>query len=141
MWASYAFLTLTVLAVCNYIIIANVRGNQHLFGSERKLTVTLFIVTDVSLTTLLPWCICIIIPPDIWSKVSLVTYVRVTNAAIALYFASSLVNPLIYAIRMQEFRKALRELFLQKDSEKCACHGTVRIQYRLFATVNSRLRQ
>ena len=34
-----------------------------------------------------------------------------------LYYVSSLVNPLIYAIRMEEFRKAVKELFCAKKPD------------------------
>ena len=37
---------------------------------------------------------------------------RITNSFSTLYLSNSMVNPLIYAVRMQEFTKAARKRFL-----------------------------
>ena len=41
----------------------------------------------------------------------------VVEAFHVLFYANSLVNPLIYAIRMQEFRKAVKELICENTAE------------------------
>lgn len=78
-------------------------------ASERKLSVTLFLVTIVAILTFLPEAIFLFIPNNIRIQLFPAAY-----TLHVLYYASSLVNPLIYAIRMEEFRKAVKELFCAK---------------------------
>ena len=111
----YIFLTLLIITVSYVIIIIKVKSNpppQHFsaVASERKLSVTLSIVTVVSILTILPAFIWIAIVRDIASQMSLATFVSIHSTVSLLYYANSIVNPLIYAIRMQEFRKAVKEL-------------------------------
>ena len=126
LWISYIVLTLLIQIISYVVITEKVKSNprpRH-FGSvisDRKLSVTLFIVTVVSILTILPWAICAVIPIGIRKQKiqSLIIY-----TVYVLYYASSLVDPLINAMRMQGFRKALKKLFLQKDygvnwSSKC----------------------
>ena len=101
---SFNVFTLLILTISYVVIVVKVKSNPppQLFGSlasDRKLSVTLLIVTVVSLLTILPWAIQHARSP---SKV-----VRIVETTV-LFYANSLVNPLIYAIRMQEFRKALK---------------------------------
>ena len=84
---------------------------------ERKLTVTLFIVTLVSLLTWLPWII--------WRFITYNTVIddtkakdTVENTLTVLYFANSLVNPILYAIRMPDFKRALVSLFLCRAHQR-----------------------
>ena len=114
-WASFSAVTLLVLAVCYIIIIVNVQSNPHSqhHGSihkERKLLVTLFIVTGVSVLTILPMAIYKLMPQHIKGKWHSASRVDVHDTLAVISFSSSVVNPLVYAIRMQEFRKALRNL-------------------------------
>ena len=113
--ASFSLLTLLVLTVSNIIVIVNVQRNPHSqnHGSihmERKLSVTLFIVTAVSVLTILPCAIYKSVPGHLLEELSKASRVEIFHMLVAIYFASSIVNPLVYAIRMQEFRKALRNL-------------------------------
>jgi len=114
-WVSFSAVTLVVLAVCYIIIIVNVPNNPHSQhrGSiikERKLSTTLLIVTGVSISTFLPWAIQNSMPEDIKKKWHSASNVDLHKGIAVLYYANSLVNPLVYAIRMQEFRKALGNL-------------------------------
>ena len=115
-FACYTFLTLLVITVCNVIIIIKVRSNPppqyfSAVASERKLSVTLSIVTAVSILTILPISIWMAVSHDKFSQTSLsATDVQINETFMLLYCANSIVNPLIYAIRMQEFRKAFKEL-------------------------------
>ena len=121
--ASYIFLSLLILTVSYVIIISTVKNNPHfpnagpVLSQERKLTVTLFTVTVVSVLTILPWVIWIVIAHHIQSKLCHTVSLRIDYSFRVLYFFNSMVNPLIYAIRMQEFRKAARKLFSTKTSE------------------------
>ena len=116
--ASYFFLCLLILTVSYAIIISTVKNNPPspnagpVLSTERKLTVTLFIVTVASFLAILPLVIWIVIAHHMRSKLCPAVFVRITNSFLTLYLFNSIVNPLIYAVRMQEFRKAARKLFL-----------------------------
>ena len=116
--ASYSFLCLLILTVSYAIIISTVKNNPPspnagpVLSTERKLTVTLFIVTVVSFLAILPFVIWIVIDHHMRSKLCPAVFVRITNSFLTLYLFNSIINPLIYAVRMQEFRKAARKLFL-----------------------------
>jgi len=121
-WALYCFLTLLLLTI-SYAII-NFRVNKNPLPlhsgsvvSDRKLSLTLFIVTVVSILTILPDAIWVSIPHDVRGQVSHGTKIRIRLTAIVLYLANSIVNPVIYAIRMQEFREAVKHLTCEKTHE------------------------
>ena len=113
-FACYTFPTLLIITVSYVIITINVKSNplpQH-FGavaSERKLSVTLSIVTVVSILTILPASIWM---TTVHNRGSMFheAFHRILAIVFFVYFANSILNPLIYAIRMQEFRKAIKEL-------------------------------
>ena len=121
--ASYIFLSLLILTVSYVIIVSTVKNNPPspnagpALSQERKLTVTLFTVTVVSVLTILPWVSWIVIAYHIQSKLCPAVFLRIYFSFELLYSFNSIVNPLIYAIRMQEFRKAARKLFSTKKSE------------------------
>ena len=108
--ASYSVITFLILAVSLIIIIIIVKVKnspppQH-FGavaSDRKLTVTLSIVH-------------VVIPATIWNQLSPAQISVITGAAIVLFYANSMVNPLIYTIRMQEFRKMLQKVICKTET-------------------------
>ena len=116
-FASYIFLSLLILTVSYVIIISTVKNNPPFpkagpaLSQERKLTVTLSTVTVVSVLTILPWVIWSVIALLIQSKLCSAVFFRIYLSFDLLYLFNSIVNPLIYAIRMQEFRKAARKLF------------------------------
>ena len=121
-FATYTFLIVVILTLSNAIIISTVKSNPlspnagPALSKERKLTVTLLIVTVVSILTILPAVIWTVIPHRITirSKLCPAAFFRITKSLFALYFFNSIVNPLIYAVRMQEFRKAATKLFCTK---------------------------
>ena len=120
--ASYCFFTLLLLTVSYVIINFRVNKNPHPLhsgsvASDRKLSVTLFIVTVVSILTILPDAIWLSIPHDVLGQLSHGTKIRIRLTAIVLYLANSIVNPVIYAIRMQEFREAAKHLTCEKTRE------------------------
>ena len=122
-YASYIFLSLLILTVSYVIIISTVTNNPPspnaglALSQERKLTVTLFTVTVVSVLTILPWVIWIVIAHHIQSKLCHAVSLRIDHSFRVLHFFNSMVNPLIYAIRMHEFRKSARTIFSTKTSE------------------------
>ena len=113
----YTFLTLALLiiTVSCVIVTIKVKSNpppQHfcVVASERELSVTLSIVTVVSILPILPQTIWRIIKQYIFKQMSFAAFVHITDTLELLYYVNSIVNPLIYAIRMQEFRKAVKQL-------------------------------
>ena len=73
---------------------------------------TLFIVTGVSVLTILPWAIYKSMPVDIQKDWSSRSRIDIGGVITMIYIASSIVNPLVYVLRMQEFREAIGNLFL-----------------------------
>ena len=119
-WVIYIWLTLAVL-ITSYVIImskfirkAHVQQLGSVMSAERKLSVTLFIVSAASILTLLPWVIiiCISISSDRHSWTTPTSF----KIAQAFYNLNSILNPVIYAIRLSEFRRALKELFCKNTS-------------------------
>ena len=134
----FAFLQYSVILFSLLVIVVSyssmaigiVCGSQphHLVASrrKRKLTETLFIVTVASLLLTLPIIILriysLVVFPTllmIWGR----TYSRLNYSLLLLFFGNTLVNPVLYAFRMPEFRKALFSFF------------NCRSQLQLFAQV------
>ena len=117
---SFSVITLLVLTVSYIIIFVNVQSNPHSqhHGSihqERKLSITLFIVTGVSVLAILPMAIYNSLPAAIKQKWHSASRVDIRLILHMIYFANSMVNPLVYAIRMQEFRKAFVNLVSRQN--------------------------
>ena len=122
-FASYCFITVLIITVSYVIIILNVKSSpqSNIFGSklltEKKLSITLFVMTVASFLTILPWAVWVAILSNIWFKLSPVIAYRFHLTFSALYLCNSIVNPIIYALRMQEFRKAARKLCCYRESK------------------------
>ena len=119
-WIIYVVLTLAALTTSYVIILSKFIRRPHVqlgsvISAERKLSVTLFIVSAASILTLLPWVItiCISISSDrlLWIK-----FTPTRKIASTFYFLNFLLNPVIYAIRLTEFRRASKELFCKSNS-------------------------
>ena len=89
---------------------------------QRKLTVTLFITTLVSLLLWLPYNICLLVDwsTDILNSLSFKERFNLYNSLGFLFYANSLVNPILYTIRMPDFKKALLSLFRRHQRENVA---------------------
>ena len=101
--------SLFVICVSYILIVIKVRCSRHpQFHSrskrERKLTGTALIVSLVSLLCFLPVMINIAV-------FKYIINVHIEIAVVVLFLANSLVNPIIYALRMPGFRKCLLQLF------------------------------
>ena len=124
-YAAHIFLIVLILTLSNAIIISTVKNKPlspnagPALSAERKLTVTLLIVTVVSFLTILPAVIWTNITHRIIvrGKLCPAVFFRITRSFYALYLFSFIVNPIIYAVRMQEFRKAATKLFCTKTLE------------------------
>ena len=120
LWIIYIFLTLAVLTTSYVTIISKFIRRPHVqqlgsvMSAESKLSVTLFIVSAASILTLLPWviitCIAISLDRYLWIEFTPV------KIALTFYHLNSILNPVIYAIRLPEFRRALKELFCKNTS-------------------------
>ena len=115
-----SFIAICLLVICiSYAsIVIKVRCGaqpQHhgAASRERKLTMTLLIVTVVSLMFYLPFTIFyfLLYTTDVFTSMSIVTYVRLGHILRVLFYANSLVNPILYVIRMPEYRSAVLALF------------------------------
>ena len=117
LWESYSFLCLFVICVSySSIVVQFLRGakpQQHgaAANRQRKLTITLFIMTIVSLLMWLPFVI---------AASSRLKSVRFHKTFGALFLANSFVNVIVYTIRMPEFRKAILELFKRRQRKNAA---------------------
>ena len=121
-FASYCFITVLIITVSYVIIVLNVKSSpqSNIFGSklltEKKLSITLFVMTVASFLTILPWAVWVATLSNIWCGLSPVIAYRFHLTFSALYLCNSIVNPIIYALRMQEFRKAARKLCCYRES-------------------------
>ena len=119
---SYCCLCLFVICV-SYTSIAlkfwcGTRPPSHgAANRQRKLTVTLFIMTLVSLLLWLPYVGYTFVPRSVIHGFSFVTYLRLRLLVSLLYRTNSLVNPIIYTIRMPAFRRALLILFKRRQRQ------------------------
>ena len=120
---SYISILLLVIFACYFIIYIKVRGGRfaQLHGAaglrERKLTSTMFLVTFGSFLTFLPQIV-------FWAEVAFdfkllsslpTNYAFHISMAVFVFFVfNSLINPMIYAIRMPEFRAGILQIIFRK---------------------------
>ena len=107
---SYCCLCLFVICVSYSSIVVKFLCGAHpqhhgADNRQRKLTVTLFIMTIVSLLMWLPYAVYTFLLFQ--SFLSLQELTRLEFSLTILYSMNSLVNPIVYTTRMPEFRKAL----------------------------------
>ena len=119
LWQSYNSLCLVVICVSYTSIVvkfcSGARPPHHgAARRQRKLTVTLLLMTVVSLLTCLPFAVATFVyfTANLVESLSSEKWFRLNFSFIVLCLnTSSLVNPILYAIRMPEFRKSLLSLF------------------------------
>ena len=87
-------------------------------SKERKLTKTVFIVTLVSLLMCLPITIYILLLATFQSFLPSRVLFRLYHAFIVLFYVNSLANPILYAIRMPDFKIALISLFRRRQQRQ-----------------------
>ena len=105
--------SLFVICVSYILVVIKVRCSRHLqFHSrskrERKLTGTALIVSLVSLLCFLP---AMIYAGWAGNSPTFFINVHIHMAVLVLFLANSLVNPIIYALRMPGFREGLLQVF------------------------------
>ena len=125
LWRSYCCLCLIVICV-SYTSIAlkfwcGTRPPSHgAANRQRKLTVTLFIMTIVSLLLWLPYVVYTFVLRSGLVRFFSLAHFRLRLSFSLLYHTNSLVNPIIYTIRMPEFRRALLILFKRRQRQNAA---------------------
>ena len=119
----YLSILLLVIFACYFFIYIKVRGGRfaQLHGAgglrERKLTSTMFLVTFGSFLTFLPLIVFHgMIAFDLKLYASLPTNFRFhfEMAMITFSLFNSLINPIIYAIRMPEFRASMLQIIFRR---------------------------
>ena len=122
-FSSY-FILLVLVCLCYISIYIKVRcSRQHqLHGAaglrERKLTSTSFLVTSASLLTFLPltiWESMIFL--HVMSIPNWSTYLQIGGTILTLFLANSLINPILYAVRMPEFRAGISKLIYRRTPQ------------------------
>ena len=118
---SFIFICLLVICVSYVFIFVKLRfGNQPRHhgaaNRERKLTVTLFTVTSLSLLMWLPYVITNFLfdATNILMSLSDIAFFRLENVLTILFYANSFLNPILYTMRMPGFRRALKMLCHQR---------------------------
>ena len=102
---------------------AHPQRNRAVALRQRKLTVTLFITTVVSFLLWLPYSIFLFVD---WSTDIILNFpsgseiIRLLFSLNFLLYANSLVNPILYTIRMPDFKRALLSLFRRPRRENVA---------------------
>ena len=125
---SYCLLCLIVTFVSYTSILFKFRFGAHpqrhcaALLRQRKLTVTLFITTLVSLLLWLPFNIYLLVDwsTDILNSLSFKESFDLSYSLRLMFYANSLVNSILYTIRMPDFKKALLSLFRRHQRENVA---------------------
>ena len=121
---SYISILLLVIFACYFSIYIKVRCGRfaQLHGAaglrERKLTSTMFLVTFGSFLTFLPSIVYhSVVAFDIKLLSSLPTdsFIHIHMVMITFFVLNSLINPIIYAIRMPELRAGILEIIFRRN--------------------------
>ena len=135
--SSLCLLVLLVICVSYILIYIKVRCGPNLqyhgtANREKQLTVTLVVVTLVSLVTWLPGVVLFILvytnSPS-YHEMSHEWNFHLAFAFTVLTTANSLVNPIMYTVRMAEFRKILCQLF-QRSLGRIEAHDIIQLRNR-----------
>ena len=120
-YSDHTFMSICLLIICvSYTSIGikiryGVQPQHHGAASrERKLTMTLLIVTVVSLLLYLPSVVFFFVLFINKSDISWSEFIHLQYALLFLFYTNSLVNPILYAIRMPEYRSAFLALFRRR---------------------------
>ena len=124
LWQSYSLLCLFVICACYASVIVKIccgaRPQHHgAARRQRKLTVTLLIMTIVSLLLWLPFAVATFVyyTTDSIRSLSYTKRMRLNTSLLLLFYTNSFVDPVVYTIRMPEYRKALLLLFTRRQRQ------------------------
>ncbi|XP_078364510.1 histamine H2 receptor-like [Oculina patagonica] len=132
--SSLCLLVLVVICASYILIYIKVRCGPYIqhhgaANREKQLTVTLLFVTLVSLLTWLPGVILYFLVYTKNLKISGQSTLHIAFSFGVLTLANSLVNPIMYAIRMPEFRTTVSQLF-QRPSGQRVAHPDIQLNIR-----------
>ena len=112
-----------LICACYSLIVLKVRCSRHPHHhgatslKERKLTCTSLIAVLVSLLCYLPGIIYLILrSSQKFLKLSLRSYFHIGMSLESIILMNSIVNPVIYAMRMPEFRGSVSQIFCRTSS-------------------------
>ena len=125
LWQSYCCLCLFVICVSYSCIVVKFLCGAHpphhgAANRQRKLTITLFIMTIVSLMMWLPYVIATFVYYKTTRMKSYQTKLRVQYSLLVFLHINSLANPIVYTVRIPRFRKALLTLFNCRQKQNVA---------------------
>ena len=127
LWQSYCLLCLSIICACYASVLVKIccgaRPQHHGAARwQRKLTVTLLIMTIVSLLLWIPYAIgtFVFYTTDSIRSLSDTKRMRLNMSLLLLFYTNSFVNPVVYTIRMPRFRKALLLLFTRQQRQNAA---------------------
>ena len=112
---SYTFITLIIITVSYISIRMKVKRTSHshsgVISSEKKLSLTLFVMTAAYMLTILPLSTWWLLECSKRCQRHLSKGLNIEDAMAVVYSTNAIVNPLIYALRMREFRKGIKIVF------------------------------
>ncbi|XP_044174751.1 melanocortin receptor 4-like [Acropora millepora] len=112
---SYTFITLIIITVSYISIRMKVKRTSHshsgVISSEKKLSLTLFVMTAAYMLTILPLSTWWLLECSKCCQHQLSKRFNIEYAVVVVYSTNAIVNPLIYALRMREFRKGIKIVF------------------------------
>lgn len=121
LYLPYYYVSFFIITLSYIVIFLKVRwrvyptpANNGLFRRERKLTITLFIVTLVSLLALAPVITYLTVDAvhrGIFSSFPQIPSFNLRTLVVFCFLANSLANPIIYSLRMQSVREGFKQLF------------------------------
>ena len=128
LWQSYCWLCLSIISASNASVTVKIccgaRPQHHgAARRQRKLTVTLLIMTIVSLLSCwLPYAVATFVyyTTDSIRSLSFTKRMRLNMSCLLLFYTNSFVNPVVYTIRMPKFKKALLLLFSRRQRQNAA---------------------
>ena len=112
---SYTFITLVIITVSYISIRMKVKRTSHshsgVISSEKKLSLTLFVMTAAYMLTILPLSTWWLLECSKCCQYQLSKRLNIEDAMVVVYSTNAIVNPLTYALRMREFRKGIKIVF------------------------------
>ena len=121
--SSYISILLLLIFACYVSIYVKVRGDRfaQLHGAaglrERKLTSTMFLVTFGSLLTFLPLVIfwgVVAFDFNLFFSLPIDYAFHIHMAVVTFYVFNSLINPIIYAVRMPQLRAGILQIIFRR---------------------------
>ena len=123
LYLPFYLISVFLICVCYILIVVKVRCSRHPYRHgaasirERKLTGTSLIVGLVSLLSWLPLIIYLIMKSSKkFQRLSQRSVFHIKMTLTSIFLISSIVNPVIYAMRMPEFRAGISQIFCRTSN-------------------------